>query len=257
MRIENCIVNNVNRWGIAVGYTAYWEKFPDAGDKEIPDADIAAYGSTNVVIRNNYVKDAGGDAITPMYCDRPLVEYNVSDGVARQINTTDYCKNNNAAQTKIVGRVAAAIWPWKCKDAVFQYNEAFDTRNGDAGNDDAQAWDADTGDGTLYQYNYSHNNTGGCVMFCYPRSYRNTFRYNISTHPLDVLPAPHRPFHGLHASDLRDASGHQLPRPDTPGLCPRARVITACHSVHICGMPLPLRSDMATLRFQPLLENDL
>ncbi len=184
VRIENCIVNNVNRWGIAVGYTAYWEKFPDAGDKEIPDADIAAYGSTNVVIRNNYVKDAGGDAITPMYCDRPLVEYNVSDGVARQINTTDYCKNNNAAQTKIVGRVAAAIWPWKCKDAVFQYNEAFDTRNGDAGNDDAQAWDADTGDGTLYQYNYSHNNTGGCVMFCYPRSYRNTFRYNISQNDL-------------------------------------------------------------------------
>ena len=181
VKIENCIVNNVNRWGIAVGYTAYWEK---VSGQAISDEDIQTYGSTNVVVRNNYVKDAGGDAITMMYCDRPLVEYNVSDGVARQINTTDYCNNNNAAGTRIVGNVAAAIWPWKCKDAVFQYNEAFDTRNGDAGNDDAQAWDADSGDGTLYQYNYSHNNSGGCVMFCLGEAYRNTFRYNISQNDL-------------------------------------------------------------------------
>ncbi|MFR5557083.1 MAG: hypothetical protein ACLTKE_09765 [Coprococcus sp.] len=41
---------------------------------------LVTYGSTNVVIRNNYVKDGGGDAITLMCCDRPLIEYNVSDG---------------------------------------------------------------------------------------------------------------------------------------------------------------------------------
>ena len=35
-----------------------------------------------------------------MYCDRPLIEYNVSDGAARQINTKDY----NATG---FGRVAA------------------------------------------------------------------------------------------------------------------------------------------------------
>ena len=107
------------------------------------------------MIRNNYVKDAGGDAITLMYCDRPLIEYNVSDGAARQINTKDYSATG-------FGRVAAGIWPWKCKDAIFQYNEAFDTCQ----NQDGQAWDADYGDGTVYQYNYSHNNGGGSVMFC-------------------------------------------------------------------------------------------
>ncbi len=181
VKIENCTVENTNRWGIAVGYSAYWDVFPDKV-KAISDEDIRKYGSTNVVIRNNYVKDSGGDAITLMYCDRPLVEYNVSDGAARQINNTDY------SQIKVpnanFGRVAAAIWPWKCKNALFQYNEAFDTRNGDAGNDDAQAWDADSGDGTLYQYNYSHNNTGGCVMFCLADAYQNTFRYNISQNDL-------------------------------------------------------------------------
>ncbi len=174
--IENCSVQRVNRWGIAVGYTAFWKPFET---KAISDEVMEKYGSANVVIRNNYIKDPGGDAITTMYCDRPLIEYNISDGAAQQINTTDYVNVGNRG-----GRVAAAIWPWKCKDAVFQYNEAFDTANGDRGNDDAQAWDADSGDGTVYQYNYSHNNSGGCVMFCLANAYQNTFRYNISQNDL-------------------------------------------------------------------------
>lgn len=172
VKIENCSVINTNRWGIAVGYTAYHDQFTG---REISDSAIAQYGATNVVVRNNYVKDAGGDGITMMYCDRPLVEYNVSDGVAKHMNTEIYANPGNRG-----GRVAAAVWPWKCKDALFQYNEVFDTQNGASGNGDAQAWDADSGDGTLYQYNYSHGNTGGCVMFCYPQAYQNTFRYNIS-----------------------------------------------------------------------------
>lgn len=180
VKIENCMVENVNRWGIAVGYTAYHAQFNNTA---IPDSVIAKYGSGNVVIRNNYVKEPGGDAITTMYCDRPLIEYNVSEGAARQINETDYSATSS-------GRVAAAIWPWKCKDAVFQYNEAFDTYF----NQDGQAWDADSGDGTLYQYNYSHNNGGGCIMFCLGQAYQNTFRYNISQNDLaGVINAPSQP----------------------------------------------------------------
>lgn len=174
VKIENCRLEKVNRWGITVGYTAYCSKF---GAKAIEDSLIQKYGSTNVVIRNNYIKEAGGDAITTMYCHRPLIEYNVADSVAAQINNTDYAETT-------FGKVAAAIWPWKCKDAVFQYNEVFDTQNGAEGNDDAQAWDADWGDGTLYQYNYSHHNTGGCVMFCLSDAYQTTFRYNISQNDL-------------------------------------------------------------------------
>lgn len=166
VKIENCYVDNVNRWGIAVGYTYQHGQFTQAA---ISDETIATYGSSNVQIRNNYIKDAGGDSITLMYCDRPITEYNVSDGAARQINTTDYALTAS-------GRAAAGIWPWKCKDAVFQYNEAFDTCD----NQDGQAWDADSGDGTVYQYNYSHNNAGGSVMFCLGQAIHNTFRYNIS-----------------------------------------------------------------------------
>ncbi len=180
VKIENCIVENVNRWGIAVGYTAYWDKFLGA---EISDEVISEYGSTGVEIRNNYVKDAGGDSITTMYCDRPIIEYNVSDGAARQINTTDYSQTGS-------GRVAAGVWPWKCKNAVLQYNEAFDT----CVNQDGQAWDADSGDGTIYQYNYSHNNGGGAVMVCAGEAINTVFRYNISENDLGgILNLPGHP----------------------------------------------------------------
>ena len=85
--------------------------------------------------------------------------------------------------------MAAAIWPWKCKNAIFQYNECFRTLHASDGNGDGQPWDADYGDGTNYQYNYSHGNTASTIMFCGPESINNTFRYNISQYedmgPLD------------------------------------------------------------------------
>lgn len=42
------------------------------------------------------------------------------------------------------------------------------------------AYDADSGDGTIYEYNYSRQNEGGCVMFCLQESVHNTFRNNVS-----------------------------------------------------------------------------
>ena len=186
VQIRNCSLNKVNRWGIAVGYTYQWGQFQTG---ELPDATMAKYGSSNVVIENNYLNHVGGDAITTMYLDRPLIQYNVSENAAEQINTKDYSKNQpsldangnpNGTQGVGAGRVAAGIWPWKCKNAIFQYNECFKTLNAASGNGDGQPWDADYGDGTNYQYNYSHGNTASTIMFCGPESVNNTFRYNIS-----------------------------------------------------------------------------
>lgn len=195
VQIRNCSLNKVNRWGIAVGYTYQWRQFETA---ELPDAMMAKYGSSNVVIENNYLNHVGGDAITTMYLDRPMVQYNVSENAAEQINFQDYSKNQpsldangnvNGTQGVGAGRVAAGIWPWKCKNAIFQYNECFSTLNASNGNGDGQPWDADYGDGTNYQYNYSHGNTASTIMFCYDNSVNNTFRYNISQNedmgPLD------------------------------------------------------------------------
>ena len=195
VQIRNCSLNKVNRWGIAVGYTYQWGQFQTG---ELPDATMAKYGSSNVVIENNYLNHVGGDAITTMYLDRPLIQYNVSENAAEQINTTDYAQQQPrldangkeiGKQDVGAGRVAAGIWPWKCKNAIFQYNECFKTLNAASGNGDGQPWDADYGDGTNYQYNYSHGNTASTIMFCGGNSVNNTFRYNISQNedmgPLD------------------------------------------------------------------------
>ena len=195
VQIRNCSLNKVNRWGIAVGYTYQWGQFETG---ELPDATMAKYGSSNVVIENNYLNHVGGDAITTMYLDRPLIQYNVSENAAEQINTTDYAQQQPrldangkeiGKQDVGAGRVAAGIWTWKCKNAIFQYNECFKTLNAASGNGDGQPWDADYGDGTNYQYNYSHGNTASTIMFCGGNSVNNTFRYNISQNedmgPLD------------------------------------------------------------------------
>ena len=195
IQIRNCSLNTVNRWGIAVGYTYQWRQFTTGA---LSDAVMDKYASSNVVIENNYLNHVGGDAITTMYLDRPLIQYNVSENGSEQINTTDYSQqqprldangNEIGKQNVGAGRVAAGIWPWKCKNAIFQYNECFTTLNASKGNGDGQPWDADYGDGTNYQYNYSHGNTASSIMFCGPESINNTFRYNISQYedmgPLD------------------------------------------------------------------------
>lgn len=168
--IRNNFLNRVNRWGIALAYTAHHDQFLGA---EISDETIKKYGHTNILIENNYLMNTGGDAITTMYCERPIVQYNMSDRAARHINEDIYSATSN-------GRVAAGVWPWKCKDAEFIGNEVFATAGGDNGNFDAQAFDIDSGDGTSYKYNYSHNNTGGAIMFCLQEAIRNTFTNNIS-----------------------------------------------------------------------------
>lgn len=115
IHIHHCKVENCRRWGIAAGYTYQHDKFTTL---ELPDEVVKTYGSTNVVIEHNFVKDIGGDGITPMYCFEPLIQYNVSENIAVDIHPDLYNEEGNRG-----GMTAAAIWPWKCKTALFQYNE--------------------------------------------------------------------------------------------------------------------------------------
>ena len=176
--VEGCFVYKTSRWGIAVGYTYAHDKFQGA---ELPEDTFLKYGHENMVIRDNYVKAAGGDGITAMYALRPLVEHNTADSVACEINDRIYCRPENRA-----GKVAAGIWPWKCKDALFRCNEVADTRL----NQDGMAYDADSGDGTIYEYNYSRQNEGGCIMFCQSEAIHNSFCHNVSYDDLGGTVSP-------------------------------------------------------------------
>ena len=176
--VEDCSVWRVSRWGIAVGYTYQHERFAGA---ELAEELFTRYGHENVVLRNNYVKEAGGDAITPMYALRSLTEHNSADSCACEMNDHYYRYPGER-----MGKVAAGIWPWKCKDALFRYNSVRDMKL----NQDGMAYDADSGDGTVYEYNYSRQNEGGCVMFCLEEAIHNTFRKNVSEDDLGGILSP-------------------------------------------------------------------
>lgn len=176
--VEGCFVKNVSRWGIAVGYSY---RHADFAGKELSEETFEKYGNLNILITGNYTKNIGGDAITPMYALTPLVEHNVSDSCATEMNDRVYTKPG-----KRMGKVAAAIWPWKCKNALLQYNEGVDTKL----NQDGMPWDADSGDGTTYKYNYSRLNEGGCMMFCLGEAVHNTFVNNVSYDDLGGILSP-------------------------------------------------------------------
>ena len=154
-RIENCYVKNTDRSGIVACLS------PTLGIK-----------STNVVIRNNTVESAGGDGIICYCSESPLIEYNTS------INA------NSRAYSRDDG-YACAIWPWGCNNALIQYNEAYGTKATLFG-DDGTAWDCDgNNDGTIYQYNYSHDNEGGFMLLSIGAT-NSVIRYNISRNDGDL-----------------------------------------------------------------------
>ena len=176
--VRGCHLKRTSRWGIAIGYSYKCREFMMA---ELPDELFEKYGHHNIYIADNYVEEIGGDGITAMYVMKPLVEYNSGDSCALEMSDRYYSEPENRG-----GKVAAGIWPWKCKDALLTYNEMRDMRL----NQDSMAWDADSGDGTLYQYNYSRLNEGGCVMFCLEEAIHNEFRYNVSMDDLGGTISP-------------------------------------------------------------------
>lgn len=59
----------------------------------------------------------------------------------------------------------------ECKDALFRCNEVADTRL----NQDGMAYDADSGDGTIYEYNYSRQNEGGALCSASQKQFTTVF----------------------------------------------------------------------------------
>jgi hypothetical protein len=106
------------------------------------------FPSLNVVIRDNFVSDIGGDGIVPWATDGALIEHNI----ARNCNQTGTTYN-------------AGIWPWSTDNSLFQLNEASWTRT----TLDGQGFDSDYNSrGTTFQFNYSHDNEGGFMLICSP-----------------------------------------------------------------------------------------
>ena len=134
--------------------------------------EVVASSGKNVVVRNNYLENIGANGILVNNCYEPLVEYNVV----------------NKSHSYVSTAACAGFWPFACYGALFQYNEAYNTRT----IYDGQGFDCDYNCYyTTFQYNYSHNNVGGFMLICvepdaswmpggYAYNVGSTVRYNIS-----------------------------------------------------------------------------
>lgn len=161
--IENNQISNVKGVGINIngqlcGINYKGEKIEKSGK--------------GVVVRNNYLENIGKDGIFINNCYQPLVEYNVVN------KSHSYATNTHHV----------AIWAFSSYGALFQYNEAYDTKtvyDGQGYDCDYECYD------TTFQYNYSHDNTGGFMLICveptagwmpggYSYNVGSTVRYNIS-----------------------------------------------------------------------------
>lgn len=110
------------------------------------------FGSKNVAIRSNTFNKTGGDVIFVTGLEGGVVEKNLV---------------SNTALFRDVGEIHwVAIWAHSCVGTVFQYNEVYGNRGTNSGYD-LQAFDADIANRDLvFQYNYSHDNDGGFMLFC-------------------------------------------------------------------------------------------
>ncbi|GMA23999.1 hypothetical protein GCM10025864_17580 [Luteimicrobium album] len=174
--VDGNYVHTVNRQGIVTNSRQNLRADIDnVGDLADPIARSLSpwYPSTDVVIRDNYVSDVAGDGILPQVTEAALVEHNTVAGFNLRS-----------------GGASAGIWAWNADDTVFQENEA----SGGHSTQDGQGYDVDYGQtGTVYQYNYSHDNDGGFMLLCAPGQGSNdtgpgsgvtsqdaVIRYNVS-----------------------------------------------------------------------------
>ena len=135
LRIERNIVWRVDRSGIA----------------GISDRVTALnwFPSDDIIIRDNYVEDVGGDGIVPRGTDGALIEHNIVRYAAGRAPGYN-----------------AGIWQWSTDNSLIQLNEAAYTRT----RYDGQGFDSDFNSRrTTILYNYSHDNAGGFLLICSPK----------------------------------------------------------------------------------------
>ena len=155
-------ITDVSRSGIFIVGTADSDR-PRAGSPW-PAA------STRVRVRANRLARLGGDGIVPLGTVGAVVERNVvSEGNLRGRGLSDP-----------LGMICnAGIWTFHANGTVIQHNEVFAMHFNGC---DGSGFDVDYDqDGTVVQFNYSHDNEGGFILLCtdaQPRAAQ--VRFNLS-----------------------------------------------------------------------------
>nr|CAM34334.1 hypothetical protein [Streptomyces tendae] len=163
VKITNNTLRTVN--GMGIGTSSLWQR-----RAEYPSGPGTAYGADyGIVVQGNVLSDLGGDGINITNGQHALLQHNTVEGFGLRA-TIDH----------------AGIWAWNSDYTTIQHNTI---GGGDAGALGAFAFDVDgASTGTLYQYNFSHDNSGLMLICALPGlpSDRPTIRYNVSQNDRDA-----------------------------------------------------------------------
>lgn len=224
VRISDCVVHDVNGWasgfyganaGISVVADMNNSTWNDIviEDNQVYSTDRAGIfvgpswqlgtsrdwiyepKTRNVVIQNNVLWDLGGDGIINFVTDQVLVQYNVVHTSGRR-NYDEAVGPGNP--TGYLGGASAGIWNVISDNTIIQFNEVFNFINPK----DGQGFDIDMGTNhTVLQYNYSHDNDGGFILFAEsggPADINDAkVRFNISQNDGTTRGVIHIGGHGL------------------------------------------------------------
>jgi Right handed beta helix region len=173
--IENNRIEDVGRSGIF---------FSGSSSKNRPRASEPwPEGGTGIVIRGNTLKRLQGDAIVALATSGAIIEDNVVS--VGNLAGKDYLGPDR--------NCSAGIWTWNANNTLIQRNEVSGYRFGQSPTDgcDGTGFDIDNEqDGTVIQYNYSHDNEGGFVLLCSDdEPHGAEVRYNLSVDDGKVINA--------------------------------------------------------------------
>lgn len=176
--VKNCYIHDVNAVGIGssnyskgTGGVFYSGWINDALVKGCHVANVQVEGIRNssstmcdhFVIDSNLIENVYGDGI---------VLHGAQNGSAITHNTlSNVCMNNQAN--------FAGAWTYLSNQTLVAYNEVYGIKGGE-GSNDGQSFDADIStNGDIFEYNYSHDNRGGFMLFM-PSATNIIVRYNVS-----------------------------------------------------------------------------
>lgn len=169
LEISDCEITEVSNVGIAT-----WYKVVLKGDKSVStkmvspySEEFADYAHLNVHIDRNEIGHIGKNAIFARNLLGGLIEHNVVHDTAK------YCVSGNTIVTRSVD------------GTVIQYNEGYRNlargRDSDGKLQDGCMLDADLDSKyTVWQYNYSHDNSFGLFLNCTEGNDVAIVRYNLS-----------------------------------------------------------------------------
>ncbi|MDO4913746.1 MAG: discoidin domain-containing protein, partial [Bifidobacteriaceae bacterium] len=165
LHVHHNVLKHVSRSGINEG--SNFRSRTEVGGS-IRDNPFQVWGPMDV--HDNILSDIAGDAIVTQFASGTKV-YN---------NTVWNYANHHGGKSP--GGNNAGLWPWDA-DYVHYYNNHVFNSQMPNGTWDSTAFDADYGTtGTLFEYNVTHGNMGGFMLFCGcgGLSTNVTMRYNIS-----------------------------------------------------------------------------